>query len=297
MTVPEAAGRPPTAAGDGARDSAVGGPRDGARDALRAECADCFGLCCVALAFTASSDFARDKRAGEPCGHLGPGHRCGIHDRLRDRGYSGCTVYDCFGAGQKISRLTFAGQDWRGSADGGRAMFALLPVVRQLHEMLWYLAEVSALRPARELHRAAAAAAARLDTLSRGGAEELLALDVAAERAAVNPLLLRASALVRAQAPGPAKRRDRRGADLVGARLEGADMRGVDLRGALLIGADLRGADLRCADLIGADLRDTDLRGADLTGALFLTRSQLAAARGDARTRVPSALDRPAHWV
>jgi uncharacterized protein YjbI with pentapeptide repeats len=119
-------------------------------------------------------------------------------------------------------------------------------------------------------------------------------LDVAAHWDTVAALLLRTSEHIRANVPGP--RRDHRGADLVGARLEGADLRGASLRGARLIAADLRGADLTCADLIGADLRDTDLRGADLTDCLFLTQAQLNAARGDATTRIPAALARPAHW-
>ncbi|MEE4542151.1 pentapeptide repeat-containing protein [Streptomyces sp. V4-01] len=263
--------------------------------ALRADCAACTGLCCVALAFTRSADFARDKRAGEPCTHLGPAHRCGIHTRLRDSGYSGCSVYDCFGAGQHLSQVTFGGRDWRGAADGGAAMFAALPLMRQLHELLWYLTEVLALDAAAELHPQAARAAERIGGLTRSPAVDLPALDPAAERAAVNGLLLRASELVRAQAPG--RRRNRRGADLVGARLRGADLRGADLRGAYLIGADLRGADLRLADLIGADLRDADLRGADLTGALFVTQTQLNAARGDAGTRIPGRPLRPAHWA
>jgi uncharacterized protein YjbI with pentapeptide repeats len=88
----------------------------------------------------------------------------------------------------------------------------------------------------------------------------------------------------------------RAGADLLGAALRGADLRAADLRGALLVASDLRRADLRYADLLGADLRDADLRGSDLRDALFLTRPQLAAARGDGRTRLPSWLDRPLHW-
>jgi uncharacterized protein YjbI with pentapeptide repeats len=262
------------------------------RDGLRAGCGDCFGLCCVALAFTRSADFAADKQAGEPCGHLGADDRCGIHRDLRGSGYAGCTVYDCFGAGQKISRLTFAGQDWRGAADGGRAMFAVLPVVRQLHELLWYLAETQALPKAATLHEAAAREADRITALSLLGPDELLALDLPAERARTNELLLRASALTRAGT----RTRSRRHADLVGAKLRGSNLRGTDLRGAYLIAADLREADLREADLIGADLRDTDLRGADLSTSLFLTQSQAAAARGDAQTRIPPPLTRPVHW-
>ena len=87
-----------------------------------------------------------------------------------------------------------------------------------------------------------------------------------------------------------------RAEDLVGAGLRGADLHSANLRGAYLIAADLRDADLRKADLIGADFRDADLRGADLTGALFLTQSQVNAARGDASTKLPPAVVRPTHW-
>ncbi|WP_031523188.1 pentapeptide repeat-containing protein [Streptomyces sp. NRRL F-5123] len=266
----------------------------GTVDELQADCAKCFGLCCVALAFTRSADFPRDKAPGEACEHLDGSHRCGIHDRLRDRGYAGCTAYDCFGAGQKISRHTFGGRGWRDAEDGGRAMFAVLPVVRQLHELLRYLADVRALPAAERLHPAAAAAAERVEALSLGGADELLALDVAAERARVVPVLREASALARARFP---RARALGGADLTGAKLRRADLRGAELRGALLMGADLRGADLRSADLIGADVRGADLRAADLRGALFVTATQLGAAAGDAATRLPPGLARPGHWT
>ncbi|MDT9685120.1 pentapeptide repeat-containing protein [Streptomyces sp. TRM76323] len=265
------------------------------RTDLRADCASCFGLCCVALPFARSADFAADKPAGTPCGNLGDGFRCGIHARLRDSGYPGCTVFDCFGAGQKVSRVTFGGRDWRAEPDSARTMFAVFPVMRQLHELLRYAAEALDLAAARPVHRELRRRHDEIDALTRGGAEALLALDVPALRAEVNVLLLRASELARAGVPG--RRKDRRGADLMGARLRGAKLRGASLRGACLIAADLAGADLREADLIGADLRDADLSGADLTGALFLTQPQLTAARGDGATRIPAALRRPGHWA
>ena len=108
------------------------------------------------------------------------------------------------------------------------------------------------------------------------------------------PLLLRASELMRAGVPG--RTLSHAGADLAGARLKGASLRGASLRGACLIGADLSDADLRAADLAGADFRDADLSGADLTGSIFLVQSQLDAARGDARTKLPRSRTRPAHW-
>lgn len=259
---------------------------------LLADCDNCFGLCCVALPFSASADFAADKAAGEPCRNLRDDFRCSIHERLRQRGYPGCTVFDCFGAGQKVSQVTFEGRSWRQAPATARQMYAVFPVMRQLHELLWYLSEALTLEPARPVHAALRQAFDETERLTRESADVLEKLDVAAHRAAVNGLLLRTSELVRAGHRG----KDRRGADLIGARLKGADLRGANLRGAYLIGADLRGADLRQADLIGADLRGADLAGADLTGSIFLTQAQINAAKGDAATRLPAALTRPSHW-
>ncbi|MES9592380.1 pentapeptide repeat-containing protein [Streptomyces sp. NPDC094045] len=262
---------------------------------LRADCASCFGLCCVALTLTRSADFAIDKDAGEPCGNLQEDFRCGIHTELRTRGFPGCTVYDCFGAGQRVSRETFDGQDWRGAPRTARQMFQVFPVMRQLHELLWYLTEALSLEAARPLHGEIRRTLEETERLTRVPADAFSDLDVAGHRDTVAELLLRTSQLVRATAPRR-KKRDRRGADLMGARLKDADLRGADLRGAYLIAADLTGADLRLADLIGADFRDADLSGADLTGSLFLTQAQLNAAKGDAATKLPPSLRRPAHW-
>ncbi|GAA3786890.1 pentapeptide repeat-containing protein [Streptomyces phyllanthi] len=262
---------------------------------LRADCARCFGLCCVALPFAASADFATDKAAGEPCANLREDFRCGIHAGLRGKGFTGCTVYDCFGAGQRVSQVTFGGQDWRTAPrDRARRMFDVFPVVRQLHELLWYLNEALTLRPARSLHADLRGMLAETERLTRGTPEELGELDVGAHRQRVNVLLLRTSELMRA---GARRRKERRGADLMGARLKEADLRKANLRGAYLIAADLTGADLRGADLIGADLRAADLTDADLTGAFFLTQPQINAARGSAGTRLPGSVTRPGHWT
>ncbi|MEU4195066.1 pentapeptide repeat-containing protein [Kribbella sp. NPDC026611] len=250
------------------------------RTELRADCGRCFGLCCVALTFSRSADFAIDKPAGEACPNLSDDFRCTIHNRLRSQGFQGCTVYDCFGAGQSLSER--AGKSWR--EQPGAEMFAALPILRQLHELLWYLAEVLEHDQSDDVY----AAIARVENVSRTA--DLSEVDVNAERAVVNVLLLRTSEKVRGTSG-----KDRRGADLIGKKLR--DLRKANLRGAYLIAADLRGADLRQADLIGADLRDADLCGADLTGALFLTQSQVNAARGDRFTKLPAAVERPAHWL
>jgi len=249
---------------------------------LRADCTRCVGLCCVVPSFSASSDFALDKPAGTPCPHLRDDFRCGIHARLPERGFRGCTVYDCFGAGQRVTRVAFAGTDWRRTPSAAAPAFAAFEAVRALHELLWYVTAALGLPAAAALHAELRAARDEVDALAErlAGADVATArgLDVDAVRDPVNDLLRRASALARDGVRGPAGvNPDLRGAVLVGADLRGEDLRGADLRGAVLVGADLRGADLFAADLTGADLRGAAVDGPGLRDALFVTQAQLAA--------------------
>ncbi len=215
----------------------------------------------------------------------------------------GCVAYDCFGAGQYVAQVTMAGADWRESRDTAERTFDVFAVMRQLHELAWYLAEALALESSRPIRVGLLTALDEVEALTREPADGLLAADLEDRREAIGALLGQASELARARtAGGPRGReRERRGADLAGADLAGADLRGRDLPGtnlrrALLIGADLRGSDLRLADLAGADLRGANLSGADLRGSLFMTQSQLETARGDPATHVSPALERPVHW-
>jgi uncharacterized protein YjbI with pentapeptide repeats len=269
---------------------------------LKADCENCFGLCCVALPFAASADFAYDKDAGKPCHNLQSDYRCGVHINLRELGYKGCTVFDCFGAGQQVSQVTFKGNDWRHNQDSAKDMFEVFPIMRQLYEMLWYLTESLTLKAASTIHEDINRILHETERLIQLEYNDLLKLDIVAHRAEVNKLLLRTSELVRAEAICQLQNSKKRhkvtgkSIDFIGANLKNANLGGANLRGAYLIAADLRGADLRFADLIGADLRDADLRGADLTGCIFLTQAQINSAIGDSHTKIPSKLIRPSHW-
>ena len=274
------------------------------REHLQADCSRCAALCCVLPAFSASADFALDKPAGTPCPNLRADALCGIHEQLVERGFPGCVAFDCFGAGQRAVEVVIGpgprptpaalGADPALSADLGAA----LGVLRQLHEVLWHLTEAADRLPAGPLRDDVEAERTEVESLAASDRAVLVGLDAAARRRRAGPLLERASSELRARALPRGQRPARhRGADRSGVRWRGARLRGADLRGALLLGADLRGADLRDADLLGADLRGADLSGADLTGALFVTRTQLDAARGDAATRLPAGLARPSLWT
>jgi hypothetical protein len=257
---------------------------------LRADCSRCTGLCCVALPFDRGADFAFTKPGGTPCRHLADDRRCAIHDRLRPSGFAGCVSFDCFGAGQRVAATH---PDWRAHPDTAPATFAAFARLRVLHELLWYLRQARSWPAAASLAGeldAATAAAERLAEVDGPGAEAD-GPEAEAHRAAVAPLLRRASELVRGDDGA-----DLAGRDLAGRDLRRTDLRRTTLRGALLIGADLHDAVLDRTDLLGADLRGADLRGADASTALYLTQPQVNAARGDADTRLPAGLDRPPHW-
>lgn len=270
------------------------------RKALTPDCSNCFALCCTAFGFSRSADFAIDKPAATPCRNLAQDFSCSIHDRLRPRGFRGCTVFDCFGAGQAVSQELYKGISWRDAPETKTQMFAAFKVQKQLHEMLWHLAEAQARTFSPELASHAQQLRLSIEAARSGGVQTLLALDTESLHAAARETLLEVSEEIRAGyfASG----NDDLGAELVpGADLLGADLRGrrlcgADLRGAYLIAADLRGCDLSGVDLLGADLRDAKLDGADLAKALFLTQPQLSSAHGSVGTLLPPGLAVPEHW-
>ena len=267
------------------------------RNDLRADCSRCVGLCCVALAFARSADFAFTKAAGEPCVNLDDDYLCVIHPELRSRGFKGCTVFDCFGAGQKVTQSTYGGSSWREDPSVRESMFAVFPLVRQLQELLWYLSDAAGRPETAALRQELERAYARTEALTAAPAYDIRALDLDAHRDSLSGLLRRASELVRAGTPLSAAARSlEAGADLMGAHLAGRDLRGANLRGAWLIAADLRATDLSNADVLGADFRDAELGGATLTDALFLTQFQVNAANGDVSTVLPKSVTRPSHW-
>lgn len=106
---------------------------------LKADCSACAALCCVIPPFDALQGFGFDKPAETPCQHLCASNRCGIHDDLIERGFSGCVAFDCLGAGQRLTALAvarFGDADWRGRPEVARWLFAAYPRMREAQEWL-----------------------------------------------------------------------------------------------------------------------------------------------------------------
>lgn len=270
------------------------------RGSLKADCSNCFGLCCIALNIVASSDFPINKPAGTACPNLQNNFQCKIHKNLRDKGFKGCTVFDCLGAGQKVSQDTFSGQSWQEHPEIAKKMFSVFPLMEQLYEMIAFIAEALTYNISHSLQNQLNKQLEKLQGLTDLDADSLLSLDMVSCRFPVNELLLETSEYIRSELSSKVfmikKGKQCRGVDWVGKNLKGKDLRTTDLRGAYLIAADLRNSDLRGVDFIGADLRDANLSGANLSTSMFLTQMQINSAKGNAKTILPAHIQPPPHW-
>lgn len=265
---------------------------------LRSDCEKCFGLCCVSLYFSKSEGFPNDKVAGTPCINLQSDFRCSIHESLRKKGLKGCSAYECFGAGQKVSQVTYNGRDWRKEVKSKNQMFDVFLIMRQLHEMLWYLNQAISLKENKSIHDKIRVMIEETERLTYLDCKSLIELDVMSHQDKVNILFSDTSEIVRKNSCyGENKSKNiPKGLDCIGSDLRKFNLKGANLRGAFLIATNLRNVDLSKADLIGADMRDADIRGANLSDCIFITQSQINTAIGDSSTKLPKILNRPPYW-
>lgn len=159
------------------------------RESLTADCTKCFGLCCTALNIVASSDFPINKLAGTPCINLQSDYGCQIHSNLRKRGFKGCTVFDCLGAGQVVSQVTFKGQSWRDNPEIGDKMFQVFPIMEQIHEMIAYTAEALSYDIPHALSEKLSVQLKEVQNLTKFDAEQLLSFDIVMYKFPLNKLL------------------------------------------------------------------------------------------------------------
>lgn len=142
---------------------------------LKADCSACVALCCVIPPFDAVQGFGFDKPAQTPCHHLCADSRCGIHEQLIERGFSGCVAFDCLGAGQRLTALAvarFGSADWRARPDVARWLFDAYPRVRQVQEGLARLSLAAAVTGNPALQALAAELEAEAPRWADWGADE-----------------------------------------------------------------------------------------------------------------------------
>eukprot|EP00439_Symbiodinium_sp_Y106_P087699 s1_g235.t1 len=112
---------------------------------LQSDCANCAALCCVTFEFEVSDDFAIPKPANTACPNLDDCGQCKVHDKLEDLGFRGCAVFECYGAGQRVTQEMFEGRSWQNDPSLIQPMASRFRQVRRLHELLMLLEAASAL--------------------------------------------------------------------------------------------------------------------------------------------------------
>ena len=269
------------------------------KESLKSDCKSCFGLCCVALFFSKSEGFPVDKIAGKPCINLNDDFKCKVHKDLNIKGLKGCLAYDCFGAGQKVSQVTYSGESWRDNPHTSKEMYEVFVIVRQLHEMLWYLTEAISLQSDLEIKKNVQSLIQKTEEFTKSNSQAILKIDLISHRFEVNKFLLETKKSIRNKVKKKNSNhlKAKNKFSLMGKDLRKTELIGEDLSGSFLIAANLSGVDLSFTDLIGADLRDTNIRGADLSNSIYLTQAQINSAKGDYNTRLPKSLIRPSHWA
>ena len=180
---------------------------------LRADCARCAALCCVALAFDRSPLFGFDKPAGQPCRRLTPGGRCSIHAERQARGFGGCVAYDCLGAGQQVTQALFGGRSWRDDPGLLEPMMRAFASVKAARALIPLLREAATLPLPSRARGRLGTLARRLDEAALAPAEpaaiKALEDDVRTFLRSLRPLaerMLRRPAAPPAESPQPVQR-------------------------------------------------------------------------------------------
>ncbi|MGL4521250.1 MAG: pentapeptide repeat-containing protein, partial [Bacilli bacterium] len=171
----------------------------------------------------------------------------------------------------------------------------------QLHEMMWYLHDASTFCSTQDMFQEIEKIYIETEKLTHLPSEQLEKIDLFMHRMKVNAILKEVHSevqkrIAKLNLSNTAKARLKPCHDYVNKNLTQTNLIGANFAGVLLIEANLKGADLTGANFIGTDMRNTNIRGANLRDAMFLTQTQVNAARGDKHTLLPRWLERPGNW-
>lgn len=176
-----------------------------AADRFRGDCARCAALCCMAPAFDRSEAFGIDKPALTPCPNLAEQGGCRIHEDRQTLGFGGCIVFDCAGAGQRVTQELFGGRSWRDDASLIAPMSAAYLSMRRVQELLLLLDQASRLPLSDEDAGRVSALGAELGPPDGWTPETLAAFPVEAVAAQVGVFLATLRRYVAGHQPKPSE--------------------------------------------------------------------------------------------
>ncbi|MDO4275415.1 MAG: pentapeptide repeat-containing protein [Eubacteriales bacterium] len=257
-------------------------------------CESCSGLCCVALYFSKSDGFPKDKKAGTACKNLQTDYKCKIYPQLPKHGLKGCMAYDCFGAGQYITRYVKDLPNWLTIPQKeAEQIFNSFLVVMRVYQTLWYLSQCLILQLPQSEKEKARSLIDEGNMLIDISLEKLAVLDTQPFCEKANNYLKHICTIFQSYFPNSNKVSSK---DYIGKNMKQKDLRGKDFSMSLLIAANLERSNLYGANFLGADTRDTNICNTDLSQCLFLTQIQINSANGNDKTLLPPYLHKPKTW-
>lgn len=257
-------------------------------------CKKCSGLCCVALYFTKSDGFPKDKEAGAACKNLQLDYKCKVYSKLSQQKLKGCMSYDCFGAGQYVTHHLKSLPNWHSiSPKEADKIFNSYLVALRVHQTLWYLSQCLILRlPQSEKEQAKSLINEGIESIKKP-LETLAVLDTRPFCEKSNKYLKHICEIYQAHFSNTNKMQSQ---NYMGKNMKQKNLAGKDFSMSLLIAANLEQATLYGTNFLGADMRDTNVRNTDLSQCLFLTQIQINTAKGNSHTVLPPYLYRPKVW-
>lgn len=260
----------------------------------RINCGSCCGLCCVALYFTKSDGFPKDKKAGIACKNLQTDYKCKVYSQLSKHGLKGCMAYDCFGAGQYITRYIQDLPNWLTIPQKeAETIFQAFLVVMRVYQTLWYLSQCLILQLPRSEKEQAKSLIDEGNALIEISLERLAVLDPQPFCEKANNYLKHICTIFQSYFPNSRKGSSK---DYIGKNMKQKNLSGKDFRMSLLIAANLEQSNLYGANFLGSDTRDTNICNTDLSQSLFLTQIQINSAIGNHKTILPPYLHKPEMW-
>lgn len=260
---------------------------------MKSDCSKCSALCCTALFFSKIDGFPKDKLSGQPCTNLLKDYRCKIHSQLEKQKLKGCIGYDCFGAGQQVTKVIYQGQTWKDIPNQSTEIFDAFIIVFQLYQIRYYLTEAMTLISAQPLVKSIQCLIEENIKICHYCPNSILSFDLEQYRHRSNHILKQVCKLLRENIHIENKKVP---ANFLGGNFKGQDMSGADLSTKLLIAANFEKCLFNGTIFIGADTRDTNFNDADLSEAVFLTQGQVNSAKGNRNTKLPYHLEYPSTW-
>jgi len=211
---------------------------------------------------------------------------CDTHKKLAELNLKGCLTYDCFGAGQKVTKSIYQNIDWQKNPDMKDEIFKVFLIVTKLHQILWYLIQATTICDDSDLMSVFNQLIEENKEMTNMAPKEILKIEVKGYMDKANVALKKICMLE----PGEVNK------DFIGHDFKKENLDGRDFTMSLLIGANLQGCSLSVTNFLGADMRGANIKDTNLSSSLFLTQMQINSARGNSATRIPANLTRPTYW-